>query len=243
MKLKIAALVLAMTTLSQSSFAECQSDYYYYFIPSDLCEKSGPIHVPYPPEPEKGIHVPWPPEPTPTPVAIHVPSDAEVTLWNGQTLNTKNVAREFNTLISYDKPYTDGQVQISLVRDGETKTLKRTLRLYPGRKNVFDFFYDAPSGRIVLSRNNNLRLIAIFQVPADAEITVGDRVSKMAGEFRVFYTDWEAGRTIDDYPVKVSVTRDGRTSIWKTAGTIIAGKFYRFDIQFTEKGELVRVVR
>lgn len=141
-------------------------------------------------------------------LTVEVPADAKVYVNGYLTSSTGTVRRFVSRGLDRNASYTY-EVRAEVIRDGETESEVKTVKVGAGQITDVAFVLDGDRGRVAAGPK---KTALILHVPTDAKVYLAGRETKSTGSIREFATtNLEEGSEWADYPVRVELEQDGRT--------------------------------
>ena len=158
-------------------------------------------------------------------LSVKVPTSAKVVV-NGLATSSEGTSRRYvshGLKAGHDYRY---EVTATIEKDGQPVTLTKTAVLRVGQTALLAFDFDATSDEVVTSLT--------LKVPSDAKVYLSGKETKADGSVRRFLTTKiEAGSKWEDYTVRVTLDRDGKTLTKERQGSLAGGDqknlFFDFD--------------
>ncbi|OYV96127.1 MAG: hypothetical protein B7Z73_01285 [Planctomycetia bacterium 21-64-5] len=142
-------------------------------------------------------------------LTVRVPADAHVFVNGLPTTSTGTLRRYVSNGLRWGYNYTY-QIRAEIVRDGQTITENKTVKLQAGDKSDVEFALNGSNSDPIA--NQPVRTSVTLHVPADAKVFLSGNETYGDGEVRTFTTTKLAqGQTWGNYVVRVEVERNGRT--------------------------------
>jgi len=142
-------------------------------------------------------------------LTVRVPAHAQVFVNGLPTSSTGTVRRYVSNGLRWGYNYTY-QIRAEIVRDGQTITENKTVKLQAGDKSDVEFALNGSNSDPIA--NQPVRTSVTLHVPADAKVFLSGNETYGDGEVRTFTTTKLAqGQTWGNYVVRVEVERNGRT--------------------------------
>lgn len=189
----------------------------------------------------------WMPMETVTPaentrIVIKAPVGAQVNLWGTQQPVQKGEVGGYKFYLNPCVVSTTKEIKVTIPVDGKNMTITDQVVIYPEKENVFGYFYDSFSARILRFQNHDRRLFTIFKVPEDAIMYINGTKRKNVGSLRTFSTDLAEGSVLKGSVITITVVRNGQLKKWEESFDLtVALEPYRFTIVYDEAlGELIR---
>jgi uncharacterized protein (TIGR03000 family) len=170
-------------------------------------------------------------------LTVRLPAEAKVFINDRPTTSTGSVRTYVSRELTPGESYTY-QVRAELVRDGQTLTETRTIRLRAGEQQEVAFAFDQHDEVAQAPVKTVLRLI----VPADAKVTLAGKETEATGEVREFVTTrLAADGEWANYPIRVEVLRDGQVLTQEKTITLKPGDAREVTFDF-EAAQLAQAV-
>jgi len=155
---------------------------------------------------------------------VSVPADAKVFVNGYETTSVGTERRYVSNGLESGKSYTY-ELKAEALRDGKPVSEVKVVKLTAGQSETVAFalsnapveqnFGDAEAPKTKLT----------LHVPADARVYISGKETKATGEVREFATTkLAAGKTWDNYLVRVEVTRDGQVVSHEQKLSLVGGE-------------------
>jgi uncharacterized protein (TIGR03000 family) len=153
---------------------------------------------------------------------VSVPNDAVVFVNDELTTSTGELRQFISRNLDADAAY-DYTVRAEVERNGQRLSDVKFLTLAPGDEEFVAF--DFPQVTLATS--------LVLHVPADARVWLAGMDTQSTGERREFQTDRLTQDQWANYPIRVELTRDGRTLVREETITLNPGDRNELAIDFT----------
>ncbi len=159
-------------------------------------------------------------------LTVEVPADATVFVNDIATRSVGTVRQYVSRGLAPGRAYTYN-LRVEFVRDGETITQTRVVRLVGGRSEtvVFDQSPRAVEEKQDRVASQPVETKLTVRVPAGADVYLSGKKSLATGTLRVFQTSkMAAGTAWENYTVRVELMRDGQRLTQQRQFTLHAGE-------------------
>jgi uncharacterized protein (TIGR03000 family) len=154
---------------------------------------------------------------------VSVPADAKVFVNDRPTTSTGTERHYMSNGLKAGRTYSY-TIRAEVVRDGQTITETKAVKLAAGRRADLAFALAAPA-------ETQTRLV--LRVPDDARVFLAGHETSGSGAIREFSTSrLAAGSEWADYSVRVEITRDGQTLVREETVTLKAGESREVTFEF-----------
>lgn len=168
---------------------------------------------------------------TSTSFRVSVPANAVVYVNDMKTTSTGPERRYVSRGLEPGRTYTFN-VRAEYQRDGQTVTETRVIRLTAGRTGSLAFGQAAGSQPPQVAEKSSETKLTLH-VPADAEVYLSGRETKQTGEVRRYTTTrLSPGDAWEDYVVRVTLERNGKTLSQERTITLVGGQPQQLEFAF-----------
>lgn len=163
-------------------------------------------------------------------LTVSVPADARVFVNDLPTTSTGSLRRYVSNGLRYGYNYTY-HIRAEIVRDGQTLTETKTVKLQAGDASKVEFALNASHSDPIATQP--VRTSLTLHVPADAKVFLSGNETHGNGEVRTFSTNkLAAGETWGSYVVRVELNRNGQTMTKEAAVDLKGGDIRELTIDF-----------
>jgi uncharacterized protein (TIGR03000 family) len=164
-------------------------------------------------------------------LSVVVPQEAKVYV-NGQLTRTPGPVRRYvSPGLARGRSYTY-EVRAEVMRDGQPVSQTKKVRLRAGQ--TADLAFQLPA-------ETDVETMLTLNLPEDAKVTLDGRATKATGLLRKFATTkLVRGEEWADYPVVVSIEREGRTLTRTENVTLVGGETRELTFVFVDERLAVR---
>jgi uncharacterized protein (TIGR03000 family) len=155
-------------------------------------------------------------------LTVRVPADAKVFVNGKATKSTGTVRSYVSRNLDPGLQYTY-DVRVEFIRDGQTVEESKTVQLTAGRNAELAFNGPSTAAATTLT----------LRVPEDAKVFLAGVETSASGSVRSYTTTkLNSGNAWDDYSIRVTVDRDGRTMTQEKSVTLVGGQSQEFSFDF-----------
>jgi uncharacterized protein (TIGR03000 family) len=164
-------------------------------------------------------------------LSVAVPQDARVYVNNMLTKSTGRVRRYVSRGLDKDASFTY-TIRAELDRDGETVTEEENVTVTAGEIAMVDLRLDGETAKTETTSKPVLTTLTL-NVPEEAKVFLADKETQSKGPQRQFTTSrLSTENEWADYPVRVELTRDGKTEVREMQVSLKAGDTREITIDF-----------
>ena len=154
-------------------------------------------------------------------LSVSAPADAKIYVNDHETKITGPRRKFRSSQLKVGKPYT---YRVKAVHEGRSVT--KFVTALPGQQANMSFDF-APQETVAT--------LLKLHVPESAQVTLSGFETKQQGTQRVFGTNQlPSGETVDDYVVRVSIEKNGRTVTQERTISLSGGESYEMQFDFNE---------
>jgi uncharacterized protein (TIGR03000 family) len=157
---------------------------------------------------------------------VSVPADAKVFVNGYQTTSVGTERRYVSNGLEAGKSYTY-ELKAEAVVNGNPVSETKVVKLTAGQTETVAFTFAAPAAPAVNfgDADEAPKTKLTLHVPADAKVFISGKETKATGEVREFATTkLAAGKTWDNYLVRIEVTRDGQLVSHEQKLSLVGGE-------------------